>query len=193
MAKIPGQDNGDPDQKTRLVRNAKVEPHPPPETVMLEGNGPGQSSDDKHGRTVLLHRGSADRSAENRRTECDDPVVGWVVVIEGPGKGISLPLGYGMNEVSRSPRARVPLDFGDLEISREKHAVISFDPRGLKFYIQQGSGKNLTYVDDAPVLAPQELHTGQQITLGETRLRFIALCGPDFDWQRSGSGEGGAS
>src|SRR5579863_6049785 len=31
----------------------------------------------------------------------DDPVVGWVVVVDGPGKGNALPLGYGMNEIGR--------------------------------------------------------------------------------------------
>ena len=33
----------------------------------------------------------------------DDPVVGWVVIIEGPGKGRSLELGMGANHVGRAP------------------------------------------------------------------------------------------
>ncbi len=32
----------------------------------------------------------------------EDPVVGWVVVIKGPGRGTSVPLGYGMNSIGRS-------------------------------------------------------------------------------------------
>lgn len=113
-----------------------------------------------------------------------EPVVGWVVIVEGPGKGRALPLGYGMNDIARSPKARVPLDFGDDQVARSQHALITFDPRSLKFFVQHGGGKNLTYHDDAPVLSPRELQTGGEIVLGETRLRFVALCGPDFDWQK---------
>ena len=113
-------------------------------------------------------------------------MVGWVVVVEGPGKGRSLPLGYGMNEIARSGQARVPLDFGDNQVARQQHAQITFDPRSLKFFVQHGGGKNLTYLGDSPVLVPQELHSGKEILLDRTRLRFVALCGPDFDWQKRG-------
>ena len=53
--------------------------------------------------------------------QLDDPTVGWVVVINGPGKGRSLPLGYGMNKIGRDATQRIALDFGDKEISRENH------------------------------------------------------------------------
>jgi len=111
-----------------------------------------------------------------------DPVVGWMVVVDGPGKGHWRRLGYGANDIGRSPGARVALDFGDETISRERHAVVTYDPRGLKFYVQQGEGRNLTYLDGAPVLVPQELRSGQEIVVGASRLRFIALCGADFHW-----------
>jgi hypothetical protein len=119
-------------------------------------------------------------------TASDDPVVGWVVIVDGPGKGRSFPLGYGMNDIGRSAEARVRLDYGDPEIARQQHALLTFDPRSTKFFVQHGGGKNLTYLSDAPVLTPQELHSGQEIVLGRTRLRFVALCGPDFDWQKRG-------
>ncbi len=115
-----------------------------------------------------------------------DPVVGWLVVVDGPGKGRSLTLGYGLNDIGRSPQARVPLDFGDAEIARQQHAMVTFDPRSLRFFVQHGGGKNLTYLGDDPVLAPRELQSGQEILLGRTRLRFVALCGPEFDWQKRG-------
>ena len=37
-----------------------------------------------------------------------DPVVGWLVVVAGPGRGSAVELGYGMNAVGRvkSPRSR---------------------------------------------------------------------------------------
>ncbi len=112
-----------------------------------------------------------------------NPVVGWLVVISGPGQGKALELGYGMNDIGRSPEGRVPLDFGDDEISRERHAMLTYDPKGRKFYVQHGGGANLTYLNDTPLLETQVLTGGETIELGKTVLKFIALCGPDFNWQ----------
>jgi hypothetical protein len=117
----------------------------------------------------------------------NDPVAGWVVIIRGAGKGTSLPLGYGSNAIGRASSQRVRLDFGDTQISRENHAVITYEPRGRVFYLQNGSGINLTYLEEGdsaiPVLAPVVLASGQCIQLGSTTLKFMALCGNDFDWQ----------
>lgn len=112
-----------------------------------------------------------------------DPVVGWVVIIDGPGKGQSLQLGYGMNGLGRNSDERVPLDFGDEEISRSAHAMITYDGKNRKFYIQHGGGVNLTYVGDNPVLQVQELKGGEEISIGKTRLCFVPFCGSSFDWQ----------
>jgi hypothetical protein len=30
---------------------------------------------------------------------------------------------------------------------------------------------------------PAELHGGETISLGQTSLRFVPLCGAEFDWQ----------
>lgn len=114
----------------------------------------------------------------------NDPVVGWVVVVAGPGRGTARSLGYGMNNIGRADGQRVRLDFGDEEISRQQHAQLTYDPRGRKFYLQHGGGVNLTYIGDTPVLSPAELKGGEVIGLGsQTQLRFVPFCGPDFDWQ----------
>ncbi|WP_244442657.1 FHA domain-containing protein [Azospirillum lipoferum] len=119
-----------------------------------------------------------------RQTAPDEPVVGWLVIVEGPGRGTSRPLGYGMNSIGRAEGQRVRLDLGDNEISRQQHAQLTYDPRGRKFYLRHGEGANLTYVGDQPVLTPVELHGGEFIGLGsKTVLRFVPFCGPDFDWQ----------
>ena len=112
-----------------------------------------------------------------------DPVVGWLVVTEGPGKGRVCPLGYGSNSLGRGEGSRVRLDFGDDRISREGHATLTYDSRGRKFYLQHGGGKNLTYLGDEPVLVPAALEAMQEFSIGGTTLRFVPFCGPDFDWQ----------
>jgi len=115
-------------------------------------------------------------------TIVSDPVVGWVVIIDGPGKGTSLQLGPGQNTLARGHQSRVQIDFGDHEISRESHSIITYDPKHNKFYIQPGLGTNLTYLGEEPVLSPTPLVHGSRIILGSTTLRFIALCDDSFSW-----------
>jgi hypothetical protein len=111
-----------------------------------------------------------------------DPVVGWLAIVEGPGRGASLNIGYGNNRIGRAPTENVSLDFGDEEISRENHATITFDGRHRRFYILPGQGRNLVYVNEQPVMSPLELTGGEEILLGQTKLRFVPFCGKSFDW-----------
>ena len=113
----------------------------------------------------------------------DDPPVGWLVVIQGPGQGNFVAIGSGSNSVGRSEDDRIRIDFGDATISRRGHSTITYDPRGKKFYLQHGAGKNLTYLDDNPVLAPTELAGFSRITIGNTGLLFVPLCCEQFDWE----------
>ncbi len=122
-------------------------------------------------------------ASADTRDYAADPVVGWLVIVDGPGKGKSVNLGYGMNSIGRNASERVSLDFGDEEISRSAHAQLSYDARGRKFYLQHGGGANLTYLGDTPVLQPTLLQGGETISIGKTTLRFCPFCGPDFDWQ----------
>ena len=156
--------------------------------------GPAETQE---GRTVLHRPGSrtpaaapVEARAEVRAESSDgmaDPVVGWLVVVAGPGKGQVCKLGYGTNSLGRGENARARLDYGDEGISRENHAALTYDPRGRKFYLQHGGGVNLTYLGDTPVLTPTPLAPMQDISIGDTTLRFVPFCGPDFDWQDLGS------
>jgi hypothetical protein len=114
--------------------------------------------------------------------EALDPVVGWLVVVDGHGKGRSLEIGVGANSIGRDKGQKLKVDFGDQHISRDKHAILIFDPRSNRFFLQSGDVRNLTYIGDDLVLSPTELKGGETILIGETKLRFVALCGPQFGW-----------
>lgn len=115
-------------------------------------------------------------------TVMDDPPVGWLVVVSGHGQGNVLTLGNGINSLGREASERLQLDFGDPMVSRKNHTTVTYDPRGRKFYIQHGNGTNLTYINNEPVLTLQELQPHTQITVGDTVLRFVPLCGQQFNW-----------
>ena len=145
-----------------------------------------QESNENPIRPPLLSANHGADAAQTRSRSEDpmsDPVVGWLVVVAGPGKGRACQLGYGTNSLGRGEGSRVRLDFGDEGISREEHASVTYDPRGRKFYLLHGGGKNLTYLGDEPVLVPTVVEAAQNFSIGETTLRLVPLCGPEFDWQ----------
>ena len=110
-------------------------------------------------------------------------MVGWLVVVDGPGRGHSFELGMGVNALGRAATQKVALDFGDQEIHREKHALVVFDPKSRRFFLQGSpDARNLTYLGDDLVLTPVALRGGETIVIGATSLRFVPFCGPDFGW-----------
>lgn len=107
-------------------------------------------------------------------------VVGWLVVTAGPGRGAVLPLSYGVNDIGRGSGARIRLDFGDAAIASENQAAIIYTMRSRHFYLQSVAAE--TRLNGQPVRESVELKGGETLQVGQTRLRFSPLCGPDFDW-----------
>ena len=111
-----------------------------------------------------------------------EPVAGWVVVVDGPGRGGFRPVFVGMNSVGRDAGQRVCLDFGDETISRTEHAFITYDEEQRCFFLQHGGKSNLVRLEGQPVLSPVELKANAVIRIGRTTLRFFPCCGADFSW-----------
>jgi len=112
-----------------------------------------------------------------------DPVVGWLVVLNGPGKGNFRPIFSGSNTIGRSPGQRIPVDFGDDAISSEKQAFLVYDGRKRQYQLVPNLERpNLVHLNDSALLANAELNPHDKITMGRTTLLFVPLCGPEFDW-----------
>jgi hypothetical protein len=121
--------------------------------------------------------------------------VGWVLVWQGPGRGACFTLAAGVSPIGRGEGQTIRLDFGDTAISRENHAAIAYDHETRGFFLGFGGKSNLVRLNDRPVLGTEALSDGDLIRIGETVLRFVALCGPEFDWsdaappEEDGAGE----
>lgn len=126
--------------------------------------------------------GTARQNEEPIRDAVEDPVTGWLVIVDGPGRGNFVRVGHGQNQIGRGASSRIRLDFGDELISRDNNGVITYDPLNRKFYVQQGTGANLLYMNSAPVLAPAELPDRAMLRVGATQLVFVAFCGEGFTW-----------
>ena len=116
--------------------------------------------------------------------------VGWIVVSDGPGRGESFPLFTGMSQIGRGDDQNVKLDFGDNSISRTNHAAIVFDTETKEFLLGHGGKSNIVRLNDKPLISNEPLKTGDVIRIGETALRFVALCDETFSWDdKSEDGE----
>lgn len=122
-------------------------------------------------------------AASEAQAQGASPVVGWLVVVGGPGRGRSIELGYGMNIIGRNPGNRVVLDFGDDQISGDDHFRVAYDGTHRQFHLVPGRGTNLVYLGGDPLLAPVALASGNELSVGSTRLRFVALCDAGWSWE----------
>ena len=114
--------------------------------------------------------------------------VAWMVVVAGPGRGASFPLHDGVSRVGRGEDQTVSLNFGDNSISRENHLSIAYDAEDNTFYVGHSGKSNLVRLNRKPLLSTEQLNSGDQIRLGETTLRFVALCGNGFSWSAGNAG-----
>ncbi len=116
------------------------------------------------------------------RTIGTEPVVGWLVAIEGSYFGESFRLKTGRNFVGRSPEMDVQLSL-DNSVSRQKHAIIIYEPKARKFIAQPGDSRELFYLNDEVVLNNMVMKAYDVLTIGETRLLLAPLCGEQFSWE----------
>lgn len=152
--------------------------------TLTEEAGPTHLMGDQGGKTEILHAGNRERFEKpHGMAETTDPVVGWLVVVKGPGLGRSVTLGVGVNAIGRDGAERVALPFGDTLLSARDHARIYYDDEERAFHIGHGTGKNITRVNGAIVgnMVPLENFALIQLTKA-THLRFVAFCNADFDW-----------
>ncbi|MGB0774995.1 MAG: FHA domain-containing protein [Akkermansiaceae bacterium] len=129
--------------------------------------------------------GNADDASAQDDGSIEDPVTGWFVVIDGPGKGKQVAIGEQDNRVGRGGEGsspRIVLDFGDAGVTRDNAFTVRYDPKKRLFKLLPGSGSNIVYLNDEDLDSPTSLKAGDVIELSDTKLRFVPFCGEGFDW-----------
>jgi len=110
-----------------------------------------------------------------------DPVVGWLVCVEGPERGRDYRIRSGKNSFGRSESMDIRVG-GDEAISRKDHAFIVYDPKRYCFRIQSGLSRGLVYLNDEEVISSENLKVYDKIEIGQSQFLFIPLCGDSFHW-----------
>lgn len=109
-----------------------------------------------------------------------NPIVGWLVAIEGPARGQDFRLVSGKNVIGREAPASVQIA-GDEQISRS-HATLYYYPKVNAFYLEDHSTHG-TFHKGEPVIQRTRVESMEVIELGKTKLLLRALCDASFTWE----------
>lgn len=111
----------------------------------------------------------------------NEPVVGWLVCVEGEHYGEDFRIKMGRNFIGRAADMDIVLA-KDGTVSRSKHSILVYEPKGNMFIVQPGDSKELSYLNDDVILSPQALKAYDVITLGASKLMFVPFCSESFTW-----------
>ena len=114
-----------------------------------------------------------------------DPVVGWLVCVEGPLRGTAWNLHAGYNYIGREV-GDIHIQ-GDSQISREKHATVAYYDKNHTYYVGPAEGRNIIELNGEPVFSATLLNGRDVIKIGTTKLMFVPLCSEEFTWDQEKS------
>ena len=147
------------------------------------------ASADNSGKTVGIWMGAQQETSgkavsqsHKNRLVPDDYIAGWLVCVGGPHYHECFAVCYGRNAIGRGADNDICLEL-DSSVSREEQGWILYDNLNRKFYIESGHTKVPIYVNDEILLSNSQLQDNSIISIGNTKLVFIPLCGDNFDWK----------
>jgi hypothetical protein len=118
-----------------------------------------------------------------QKTAGFEPVVGWIVCVQGPNQGKDYSLKSGINPIGRDPSKNVKVVIsGDDLISREDHAEIEYDNDENTYYLIRKSNPEVR-LNGKKVREPIRLQPYDTIRLGHSDFVFVPLCGDCFKWK----------
>jgi hypothetical protein len=110
-----------------------------------------------------------------------EPVVGWLVCIDGPDRGRDYRLRAGINLIGRSPAMDVCIA-SDAAVSRERHCSLTFDVPLESFLLIPGDAGSFLYLNGDLVTTPRHLKADDVLDVGRTRLVFVPFWSPEHRW-----------
>ncbi|MCD8239186.1 MAG: FHA domain-containing protein [Clostridiales bacterium] len=114
-----------------------------------------------------------------KKTGCD-PVVGWLVCIDGPEKGRDFRIHSGRNFIGRDFSNDIPLA-NDGNISRKEVGYVIYEPKKNKFLVMNGEGAGV-YLNGKLITEPTELKNYDRVKIASYDMEFIAYCKGDKKW-----------
>lgn len=110
-----------------------------------------------------------------------DPVVGWLVCIDGPAKGRDYRIHSQNNYIGRAKNMDICLE-SDSAVGFEHAAVLVYDDLEKIFYFGPDKGRNIVRLNKRAAVNVVEIKAMDQLTIGKSTFVFVPLCGEGFDW-----------
>ena len=110
-----------------------------------------------------------------------EPVVGWLVCVNGEEKGRDYRLIRGRNRIGRDSDMDVTIR-KDQKVTREEHCSVVYDEKSNLTFLVPGNG-TLTYYKGEMLRQPQQLCSGDSVEIGETKFIFISFCEGERVWK----------
>ena len=115
------------------------------------------------------------------KEEYFNPLVGWLVCVEGPSRGSDYRIYNGYNYIGRDPSMNICIS-DDPYISHDRHAMVAFDARSCRFFFGPANGKSVVRKNDEMVMTPVEIRAKDIVEIGTTKLMLVPLCDETFTW-----------
>lgn len=119
------------------------------------------------------------------------PVTGWLVCLEGAGKGRDYRIVAEKNFIGRSGEMDIRI-VGDETVCQRNHGILVYDPEKNRTVLLPGDSQGLVYVLDdedqwEAVYESKVLAAGDRIKIGSSIFLFVPMCGENdgfmFNWK----------
>lgn len=111
-----------------------------------------------------------------------DPVVGWLVCVDGPSRGRDYRIHSDNNFIGSDRKNDICIP-DDKTISHVNHAIISYDTKENAYYFAHSEGRAITRLNGKAILTTTQLKAYDELEIGQTKLLFIPFCGELFRWE----------
>lgn len=115
-----------------------------------------------------------------RASKGGNPIVGWLVCMNGGEWGRDFRMFAGKNKIGRALNMDIVLA-DDLAVARENHCYLIFEPRKVTYLLQKGVGDRVL-VNGEPLEEVTVLHGEESIEIGNSTFIFIPFCKEGRMW-----------
>ena len=109
-------------------------------------------------------------------------VAGWLVCVSGRYKGRAFVCEEGRNRIGNDMSYEIALTM-EPSVTREVHAYLIYEPKNSVFYLENGIGNGLVYLNDEILFSHNKLEAYDKIQIGKVTFVFVPLCGDKFKWE----------
>lgn len=109
------------------------------------------------------------------------PVAGWLVVLDGPARGQDLRLGEGRNFLGVDAAGNPAVLDANSPLA-VRRGIVVYDPQDNNWCALPGSSNELCTLNGKSLIEKMPLTAGDTFAVGGAQLRFVPLCGPEFNW-----------